>query len=483
MIQEIFKNNYVKKVFGTAGSGKTTYLINECETLFKNGVNPERIAFVSFTNKSVNEMTSRMLEKFKQFEKNQFENFRTIHSMAFRSSAVKNILKIKDLVKIASIIGVEISKNYSIEDGAGTKKGDKIMTIEQLSRLRMVSLEDQWRSCNFEDVPLFLVKQWQYQLKKYKKENNLIDFTDMLEIYCGRAIDVDYFFIDEAQDLSPLQWKVLNDMAQSSKKIIMAGDDDQAIYNWAGADVNYILKIKSEEEVVLKQTHRMPKNIYKLSRIILSKINNRKNKEYTPEKQDGEILRLSHIDSLKINKNEEYLFLSRNRNQLKNIIKKIEDLGLPYKLISRNSTDCDEVDAIKIWERFRKNNEISFSDYENVCVFSRKLKKYKREDLPESLKIEWYNIFDLMDHTKITYFRKLLQNGFKFNDEPKIILSTIHQSKGGESDNVIIITDVSYNTWKNINKDDEHRVWYVAVSRSKKNLTIIQEQTNLYYKL
>lgn len=483
MIQELFKKTRVKKVFGTAGSGKTTYLINECEALFNKGVDPERIAFVSFTNKSVNEMTSRMLDKFKQFEKNQFENFRTIHSMAFKSSPIKNILKLKDLLKIANLVGVEISKNYSIEDGAGTKKGDKIMTIEQLSRLRMVDLEEQWRVCNFEDVPLFLIKNWQFELKKYKKENNVIDFTDMLELYRGGAIDVDYFFIDEAQDLSPLQWKVLNDMAQSSKKIIMAGDDDQAIYNWAGADVNYILKIKSEEEVVLKQTHRMPKNIYKLSRIILSKINNRKNKESLPEKRDGEIKKLTNVDLLILDKKQEYLFLARNRNQLKKIIEKIEDFGLPYKLINKNSTNCDEVDAIKSWERYRKNKEISFNDYENVCKFSTKLKKYKRENLPESLKIEWFNIFNLMDHSKIVYFRKLLENGFKFNDEPKIILSTIHQAKGGESDNVIIITDVSYNTWKNINKDDEHRVWYVAVSRSKKNLTIIHPQTNLFYKI
>jgi superfamily I DNA/RNA helicase len=483
MIKNLFEGKSVKKIFGTAGSGKTTYLIKECENLFNQGVVPERIAFVSFTNKSVDEMVERMLEKFKKFDKKQFQNFRTIHAMAFQSSEIKRVMSFYDLEKVAGLVGLEISKNYSIEDGAGTKKGDKAIAIESLSRLRMVGLEEQWKACNFEDVPYRLVAGLSNQLKKYKKENNIIDFTDMLEKYSGGAINADYFFIDEAQDLSPLQWNVLNQMTKSCKKIFIAGDDDQAIYNWAGADVNYILNLKSEEEIVLTKSHRMPKNIYKLSRTILKKISVRKPKEFTPDKENGEISRISSLSDLKLSKNKDYLFLVRNRHQLKEIKERIEELGMPYKIMNKKSTDCDEVDAIKSWESFRKNKEISFKEFENILQFAPTLKKYDRNKIPENLKVEWFKIMTAMKRDKMIYFRRFLENEYRFSAEPRIKLSTIHQSKGGECENVIITTDVSYTTWKNISSDDEHRVWYVAISRCKQNLIIIQEQSNLFYRI
>ena len=47
----------------------------------------------------------------------------------------------------------------------------------------------------------------------------------------------DVVFVDEAQDLSPIQWKMVDILRENSKYVILAGDDDQAIYGWAGADV------------------------------------------------------------------------------------------------------------------------------------------------------------------------------------------------------------------------------------------------------
>jgi len=64
-----------------------------------------------------------------------------------------------------------------------------------------------------------------------------------------------------------------------------------------------------------------------------------------------------------------------------------------------------------------------------------------------------------------------------------IKLSTIHGAKGAEADNVILMTDVSPATYENIENDSEHRVWYVAVTRAKKKLYIVQPQTDMYYDL
>ena len=64
MINNLFKTTKTHKIFGTAGAGKTTFLISEMEKLFKKGVNAEEICFVSFTKKAIEEIIERMKTKF-----------------------------------------------------------------------------------------------------------------------------------------------------------------------------------------------------------------------------------------------------------------------------------------------------------------------------------------------------------------------------------------------------------------------------------
>ena len=61
----------------------------------------------------------------------------------------------------------------------------------------------------------------------------------------------DVVFIDEAQDLSPIQWKMVDILRKNSKYVILAGDDDQAIYGWAGADVlkNFIAIFQAKKDI------------------------------------------------------------------------------------------------------------------------------------------------------------------------------------------------------------------------------------------
>ena len=67
------------------------------------------------------------------------------------------------------------------------------------------------------------------------------------------------------------------------------------------------------------------------------------------------------------------------------------------------------------------------------------------------------------------------KNGEKLNEDPRITLSTIHGAKGGESQNVVLLTDLSENTMKAYEKnpDDENRLFYVGATRTKEHLHII----------
>ena len=70
--------------------------------------------------------------------------------------------------------------------------------------------------------------------------------------------------VDEAQDLSPIQWKMYDILKKNSKHIILAGDDDQAIYGWAGADV---ARFQSEpaKDIILPQSLQNSKSCTKYS--------------------------------------------------------------------------------------------------------------------------------------------------------------------------------------------------------------------------
>lgn len=482
MIEDLFKNVPTTKVFGTAGAGKTTKLIDIINDLFTQGAQPERIVFASFTNKAVDEMVSRVLVKFPKFNEKQFINFKTIHALGYAASTNKKVMQSKDLAELARSLGIEISFKINPEDSGGAKVGDKIITIESLSRLRMVDLKQQHVECNFDDVPYRFVEKWRNALTQFKQERGLVDFTDLLMNYNGKPLDADYMIIDEAQDLCPLQWHILDQMSVNCKRVYIAGDDDQLIYKWAGADVDYILNIKCQEEIVLSKSHRLPSNIYRLSRSILRRIKNRKAKECEPTKADGKILHVGSFEDVEFQNDQEYLILIRNKFHAFAVCERLEYLGLPYVNFNQSSTDCDEIKAIFAWERYRKTRVIDYKDFQKCKAFSLALRKCDRETIPNQLLDKpWYEALNMIE--KSMYFRAVLSKGFKLKDEPKIKISTIHQAKGGECENVIVLTDVSFNTWQNINSDDEHRVWYVAVSRAKQNLTIVLGKSDQHYKI
>ena len=90
----------------------------------------------------------------------------------------------------------------------------------------------------------------------------------------------------------------------------------------------------------------------------------------------------------------------------------------------------------------------------------------------------WHEAMDKMPSGERAYITALLRRGEKFNAIPRINLSTIHGSKGGEADNVILYTDLSPAAQKasEASPDDLHRVFYVGVTRTKQNLFLIEPQ-------
>ena len=88
----------------------------------------------------------------------------------------------------------------------------------------------------------------------------------------------------------------------------------------------------------------------------------------------------------------------------------------------------------------------------------------------------WLEAFDDAGSRRIEYLRKMRANGEQLNKKPRIELSTIHAAKGGESQNVVLLTDLTKTTLDTYEKnpDDENRLFYVGATRTKENLHIIE---------
>ena len=96
--------------------------------------------------------------------------------------------------------------------------------------------------------------------------------------------------------------------------------------------------------------------------------------------------------------------------------------------------------------------------------------------------IRWHRALEKIDLETKNYILNALRRGDNVKS-PRIKVSTIHSMKGGESDNVIVIPDISYAAHKEYQKNPsiEHRVFYVAVTRAKQALHVLYPTTNRNY--
>ena len=92
---------------------------------------------------------------------------------------------------------------------------------------------------------------------------------------------IDALFVDEAQDLSTLQWKMVDVLRRKPSIQVFSGDDDQAIMSFAGADVEAFQKC-TEKKQILTQSYRVPEAVYEVANMISSRIVNRVPKEWKP---------------------------------------------------------------------------------------------------------------------------------------------------------------------------------------------------------
>jgi superfamily I DNA/RNA helicase len=274
-------------IFGPPGTGKTYTLIGLVSDALAKGVRPERIAFVSFTKKAVAEAVNRAGHQFGLTYKD-LPYFRTLHSIAFRGLGLQkqDVMAKSDWDFLSNKLNMDFSGVTAInpEDGvmipSAVSDGALYVQIITKARYSKTSLGKAFKEANNYNLHFFMLEKIDENLRAYKQGMMKVDFTDMIDVYTQEieTPELDLLIVDEAQDLTPLQWDMVAKMAANSAFTYYAGDDDQAVHRWTGVDLKLFLNA-SPNKRVLTQSYRMPISVHKLSQQIVKRISYRQQKD------------------------------------------------------------------------------------------------------------------------------------------------------------------------------------------------------------
>ena len=279
------------RIFGPPGTGKTTNLTRQIQRAVDR-YGAESVLVTSFSRTAAAELAGRDLPI-------AADRVGTLHSHCWHALggpeiAESNVsewnrdhptLAITPAKKQGKLDGEESGD----DDSEAEKNGDK--ALQQLNRFRGLMLgRETW--------PATLV-DFQRRWTEYKRENGLLDFTDMIET-CYRDVYAapktpSVIFADEAQDLNRMQLSLVRKWGERANYFIVAGDDDQTIYTFTGATPEAFLDpdIPDDHKIILKQSYRVPRTVHAAAEGLIRQVTRRQAKEYLPRPEAGELQRLS----------------------------------------------------------------------------------------------------------------------------------------------------------------------------------------------
>lgn len=486
----------VTKIFGSPGTGKTTYLLNLVEERLERGQLCQHIGYFSFTRQAANEARDRAITKFPYLHpQRDFPNFRTLHSLAFRALNFRShhIMQAENFHEFAAQAGINVTV---VNDGdeISRRADHPIMNEIHLARIKGHDLKQHYNESRL-DIEWHHFEFVERIYRQYKETRNLMDFTDMLESVIQQPDLLPNFstlIIDEAQDLSRLQWNLVKVLLNRCEEAFLAGDDDQAVFTWSGADVQTFLDLPGKVEI-LKQSYRIPVKVHTVANSIVRRIKNRQPKDWLPRDEEGSVQTYSRFEDLPIN-DESWLVLGAANYMLNPIHEWMKSVGLLFERGDTSSISVNILKAVSSWERLRRGQAVSFDEVRNIFRYlDSGFFQYTNRNFKTGNEAEIYTLEELIkDHgvydapiwhealLKIgeehrVYLTAVLRRGTKLSSVGRIRLSTIHGAKGSEADHVAVLLDLGPRFMKTYveTPDDIQRMFYVAVTRAKKSLHLV----------
>lgn len=497
-------------VLGAPGCGKTTALIGEVERELDSGTPPDRIGYVTFTRRAAEEAIQRSTAKF-NLTPCQLPHFRTLHSLCFRALGLSSsdVFAGPRLREFADYARIRVTGKFS-EDGSleGYAPGDRCLHLEHLSRVRRTTLREQYDAAP-DDLPWWEVERVALALRAFKAARGLLDFSDMLSeaarsLGCLPRLDV--LICDECQDNSALQWVIVFLLASKARRIIVAGDDDQATFKWAGADVEQFVNLQGETRI-LGQSWRVPRIVQQMAQSVINVIppGRRRTKRWAPRAEPGETRRALDLGEADLSGEwcddvQPVLVLARNSYILADqVAPELRRAGIPYEWGERRAVPEEVLRAVVTWEHLRSGKDTSALEARSCLRLMTPGRGMERAHaglpgVPDDARVTmdslvlhhglkttalWRVALDRIVHEDAEFIVAARQRGERLLQRPRVRLSTIHAAKGGEARHVVLMREMARRTHAEMTagatgEEDERRVWYVGITRARERLTVVE---------
>ena len=249
----------IYQLHGPPGCGKTTALATRWIPRAVELYGTDGVAVCSLTRSAAHEIASRGLQV-------DPENVGTLHALAFRALGrpPMTVSRIADWNSRADAdhqlsLGAAPPDSEVSSDSAPSKlEGDALQSSVELLR-HCLRPFDSWPAAE---------RDWYILFRSWKLENNLLDFCDLIASACEFTIGPKNaphaLIVDEAQDLSSLEHRLVAHWADSCEMLVLAGDGDQSIYSWRGADARAFSQnknVRPEDQRELTQSYRVPRSV------------------------------------------------------------------------------------------------------------------------------------------------------------------------------------------------------------------------------
>ena len=516
------------KIYGPPGTGKTTTALGLIEQELADGVPPDGVALVTFTRNAASEAKERMGRRFGLAEE-ALPYVRTIHSLCYRALRVGREALV-DGKKLAdwgqaegwTFAGAPTSTEDGPMGGDGGELGDWLLGVWDLARNRLLA----------DDLPAVLrgrpvhpglrgevlaeVRRFTQRYEAWKRAQGLIDFTDMLTsaLTMRLTLPVVSLYVDEAQDLSPLQWRVVRQWAAVVQRVTVLGDDDQALYEFNGADPSLLMDWPADETIVLAQSYRLSGAVHRVAQAIITRNRRRADKPFHPRPEAGRAAAFWSMRDLPL-RDGSWFILARNRMFLTEVKRDLMRQGVPFAVRSGWGplTGGAKLRAAASLLALARGEMIALGELADVYEavpsilpgLGRLVTLGAKTQLEARLKVtgeEHRGIgpADLAEHglteTALTLLRQRPLELVKaepdwrryigtlaerhgpasLTEPPRVTLSTIHGVKGEEADHVALLPLMTRRTLEGYRADPEgeRRAFYVGATRARHSLWLGQ---------
>ena len=278
------------RVVAGAGSGKTRVLAHRYAFLVNElGISPGNILCLTFTNKAAQEMKHRISRMVDRGSVNDF--ICTIHSFCvkFLRREIYRIGYPKNFTVIDEEDAKQLAKQAMEEFGIDRRKLTAERFLTKVAALKGYNIDAYIQKhllpASSAECPDELVRYMRLQLKHYALDyDDLIYFTIYILNHFADAREywtdkLNYVMVDEVQDCSSDDWKLLNILVEKHGNLFVVGDPDQAIYEWRGANPKIFVNFKAHTDVILNENYRSTPDVLDIANSIISNNKNRVPKE------------------------------------------------------------------------------------------------------------------------------------------------------------------------------------------------------------